>query len=84
MNEPTHYISIHIWHGDFSQQCEEFPVDQCFALLSVIARRVSEVQKELRIRKGIEATHCGQMLGRLGRTWVDYAAEGTEEIYGKS
>ncbi|KAG1792035.1 uncharacterized protein HD556DRAFT_1309583 [Suillus plorans] len=59
MNEPTPpYISIHIRHGDFSQQCEEFPVDQCFAPLSVIARRsVSEVQEELRTRKGIDATH---------------------------
>ncbi|KAG1833390.1 hypothetical protein EV424DRAFT_1365171, partial [Suillus variegatus] len=51
------YISIHIRYGDFSQQCEEFPADQCFAPLSVIARRVSEVQEELRTRKGIEATH---------------------------
>ncbi|KAG1800522.1 hypothetical protein EV424DRAFT_1438229, partial [Suillus variegatus] len=51
------YISIHIRQGDFSQQCEEFPVDQCFAPSSVIARRISEVQEELRTRKGIDATH---------------------------
>ncbi|KAG1885907.1 uncharacterized protein F5891DRAFT_892158, partial [Suillus fuscotomentosus] len=49
------YISIHIWYGDFSQQCEEFPVDQCFAPLSDIALRVSEVQEEFRTRKGIKA-----------------------------
>ncbi|KAG1831497.1 hypothetical protein EV424DRAFT_1469968 [Suillus variegatus] len=48
MNEPT---------PPFSQQCEEFPVDQCFAPLSVIARRVSEVQEELCARKGIDAMH---------------------------
>ncbi|KAG1799922.1 uncharacterized protein HD556DRAFT_1345991, partial [Suillus plorans] len=47
------YISIHIQHGDFGQQCEEFPVDQCFVPLSVIARRVSE----LRTRKGINVIH---------------------------
>ncbi|KAG1887518.1 uncharacterized protein F5891DRAFT_1167021 [Suillus fuscotomentosus] len=45
MNEPT------------PPQCEEFPVDQCFVPLSVIARRVSEVQEELRTRKGIDDTH---------------------------
>ncbi|KAG2109026.1 uncharacterized protein F5147DRAFT_745656 [Suillus discolor] len=65
-----HYISAHHtweWEIDYSpawrfggqhiQQCEEFPVDQCFGLLSVIALRVSEVQEELRTRKGIDATH---------------------------
>ncbi|KAG2354883.1 hypothetical protein BDR07DRAFT_1210952, partial [Suillus spraguei] len=56
VNEPTPpYISIHMRHGDFYEQCE-VPVDQCFAS-SVIARRVSEMQGELRIRKGIEVTH---------------------------
>ncbi|KAG1851013.1 hypothetical protein C8R48DRAFT_811052 [Suillus tomentosus] len=51
------YITIHIRHGDFSQQYGEFPEDQCFAPLSVTARRVCEVQEELRTRKGIDATH---------------------------
>ncbi|KAG2055538.1 hypothetical protein BDR06DRAFT_953820 [Suillus hirtellus] len=95
VTEPTPpYISIHIRHGDFSKQCEEFPVDQCFAPLSVIARRVSEVQEELRTRKGIDATHVIMTsderdpewwsdVRALGWTWVDYAAERTEEIYGK-
>ncbi|KAG1840894.1 hypothetical protein C8R48DRAFT_751280 [Suillus tomentosus] len=42
MSEPTPpYISVHIRHGDFSQQCKE----------------VSEAQEELRTRKGIDATH---------------------------
>ncbi|KAG1870535.1 hypothetical protein C8R48DRAFT_789887 [Suillus tomentosus] len=87
------YISIHIWHGDFSQQYE-FPVDQCLVPLSVIARRVSEVQEELRTRKRIDTTHVNMTsderdpewwsdVGALGWTWVDHAAERTEEIYGK-
>ncbi|KAG1795932.1 uncharacterized protein HD556DRAFT_354480 [Suillus plorans] len=95
MNEPIPpYISIHTRHGDFSQQCEEFPVEQCFAPLSVIAHRVSEVQDEPRTRKGIEATHFIMTsderdpewwsdVGALGWTWGDYAAERAEEIYGK-
>ncbi|KAG1802972.1 uncharacterized protein HD556DRAFT_1490165 [Suillus plorans] len=95
VTQPTPpYISIHIRHGDFSKQCEGFPVDQCFAPLSVIARRVSEVQEELRTRKGIHVTHVIMTsderdpewwsdVRALGWTWVDYAAERTEEIYGK-
>ncbi|KAG1903033.1 uncharacterized protein F5891DRAFT_947755, partial [Suillus fuscotomentosus] len=87
-------ISIHIRHGDFSQQCEEFPVDQCFAPLSVIARRVSEVREELHTRKCIDATHVIMTNGErnpewwsdfraLGLTRVVHAAERTEEIYGQ-
>ncbi|KAG2339449.1 hypothetical protein BDR05DRAFT_968039 [Suillus weaverae] len=95
LNEPTPpYITIHIRHGDFREQCEEVPVDQCFASLPVIARRVSEVQEELRTLKGIQVTHIimtsdesdpewWSEVRALGWTWVDYAAERTEEIYGK-
>ncbi|KAG1899783.1 uncharacterized protein F5891DRAFT_1036533 [Suillus fuscotomentosus] len=72
----------------------EFPVDQCFAPLSIIARGVPEVQEELRTQKGIDATHIIMTsdergpewwldVRALGWTWVDYAAERTEEIYGK-
>jgi len=95
VNAPTPpYVSIHIRHGDFRDQCDKVPVDQCFASLSVIARRVSEVQEELRTRKGIEATHVIMTsdegdpewwsgVRALGWTWVDHAAERTEEIHGK-
>ncbi|KAG2037002.1 hypothetical protein BDR03DRAFT_1092124 [Suillus americanus] len=94
-NQPTPpYVSIHIRHGDFHEQCGEVPVDQCFAPLSVIARRVSEVQEELRTRKGIEARHVimtsderdpewWSEVRALGWTWVDHAAERTGERYGK-
>ncbi|KAG1905317.1 uncharacterized protein F5891DRAFT_1008767 [Suillus fuscotomentosus] len=88
------YISVHIRHGDFRDQCHGLPVDQCFASLSIIARRVSEVQEELRTRKGIEVTHVimtsdesdpewWSEVRALGWTWVDYATDRTEEIYGK-
>ncbi|KAG2113799.1 uncharacterized protein F5147DRAFT_770445 [Suillus discolor] len=93
VTEPTPpYIYIHIWYGDFSQKCEEFPVDQCFASLSVIARRVSEVQEELRTRKGIDDTHVimrsderdpewWSEVRALGWMWVDYAAEQTGDLW---
>ncbi|KAG2112418.1 hypothetical protein DEU56DRAFT_201808 [Suillus clintonianus] len=95
VDEPTPpYISIHVRHGDFGNQCRGVPLDQCFASLSVIARRVSEVQEELWTQKGIEVTQVIMTsdesapewwleVRALGWTWVDYAAERTEEIYGK-
>ncbi|KAG0702475.1 hypothetical protein DFH29DRAFT_989773 [Suillus ampliporus] len=95
VNEPMPpYISIHIRRGDFGNQCRDVPLDQCFASLSVIAHRVSEVQEELRTQKGIEVTQVIMTsderdpewwsdVRALGWTWVDYAKERTEEIYGK-
>ncbi|OBZ78696.1 hypothetical protein A0H81_01215 [Grifola frondosa] len=49
------YIAIHARHGDFANWCwaAEKPED-CFAPLSVIARRVKEIQDELRRRKGVD------------------------------
>ncbi|KAI0756814.1 hypothetical protein C8Q80DRAFT_1215643 [Daedaleopsis nitida] len=49
------YIAVHVRHGDFKNWCwnAEQPED-CFAPLSVIARRVTEVQDELRERKGVD------------------------------
>ncbi|KAG1754887.1 uncharacterized protein EDB91DRAFT_1276371 [Suillus paluster] len=95
VDEPTPpYIAIHIRHGDFRNHCNDIPLDQCFAPLSAIARRVSEVQEELRTQKGIEVTQVimtsderdpewWSQVRALGWTWVDFAMERTEEIYGK-
>ncbi|KAJ7230619.1 hypothetical protein GGX14DRAFT_344179, partial [Mycena pura] len=45
--EPTPpYIAVHVRHGDFGGWCG-VPLKDCFAPLSVIARRVEEVQDEL-------------------------------------
>ncbi|KAF9245804.1 hypothetical protein BU15DRAFT_40619 [Melanogaster broomeanus] len=94
-DEPTPpFISIHLRHGDFQRYCNDLPEDQCFAPLPVIARRVSEVQQELRERKGIDVTRVimtsderdpnwWSEVRSLGWTWIDYAAENTAEKYGK-
>ncbi|KAG2156623.1 uncharacterized protein EDB93DRAFT_1247329 [Suillus bovinus] len=94
-NEPTPpYISIHMRHGDFRRYCNGVPLDQCFASLPVIARRVAEVQEELRTQKGTEVTQVIMTsderdpewwsgVRAMGWTWIDYASEQTEEIYGK-
>ncbi|KIM70241.1 hypothetical protein SCLCIDRAFT_102054 [Scleroderma citrinum Foug A] len=88
------YISIHVRHGDFRSYCNSIPEDQCFASISVIARRVEEVQQELLDRKGIHVTRVIMTsderdpnwwaeIAKLGWTWVDYAAERTVEKHGK-
>ncbi|KAG8869692.1 hypothetical protein FRB98_002285 [Tulasnella sp. 332] len=41
------FISIHVRHGDFKGMCGDVPLPDCLASLSVIARRVQEVQDEL-------------------------------------
>ncbi|TFK30925.1 hypothetical protein FA15DRAFT_662992 [Coprinopsis marcescibilis] len=51
------WISIHVRHGDFADWCQEVPVSDCFAPLSVIARRVDEVKQELLDTKGIAVDH---------------------------
>ncbi|KAG2140412.1 hypothetical protein BD769DRAFT_1626303 [Suillus cothurnatus] len=76
------YVSIHIRHGDFRDQCDKVPVDQCFASLSVIARRVSEATHVIMTSdEGDPEWWSG--VRALGWTWVDHAAERTEEIHGK-
>ncbi|KAJ7225371.1 hypothetical protein GGX14DRAFT_386272 [Mycena pura] len=47
------FISIHVRRYDFEVWCGGVPVQECFAPLSVIARRVGEVQDELRERTGV-------------------------------
>ncbi|KAJ8588385.1 hypothetical protein M405DRAFT_740358 [Rhizopogon salebrosus TDB-379] len=87
------YISIHMRHGDFRKDCNDLPLDQCFASLPVIARRVAEVQEDLRTQKGIEVTQVIMTsderdpewwagVKELGWTYVDYASERTEQVYG--
>jgi len=44
------YITIHMRHGDFGNWCNGVPVEECFAPISVIARRVREIQEELAIK----------------------------------
>ncbi|KAG6334538.1 hypothetical protein ID866_4554 [Astraeus odoratus] len=94
-SEPTPaYITVHVRHDDFGVHCHDVPLGECWAPLSVFARRVAEVQQEVLDKKGIRATHVIMTsderdpswwaeVGELGWTWVDYAAEGTTEKYGR-
>ncbi|KAH9857996.1 hypothetical protein C2E23DRAFT_855905 [Lenzites betulinus] len=91
------YIAIHVRHGDFANWCwaAEQPED-CFAPLSVIARRVREVQEELRERKGVDIPMTRVIItsdekdpawwdevAALGWRTVDHDAAGTVAAFGR-
>ncbi|KAF8640983.1 hypothetical protein AX17_000629 [Amanita inopinata Kibby_2008] len=63
------YISIHIRHGDFIDWCRDMVIDECFATLPIIARRVEEVRQELRDRKGLEIQHVVMTSDERNATW---------------
>ncbi|KAJ6605810.1 hypothetical protein B0H10DRAFT_2228867 [Mycena sp. CBHHK59/15] len=55
--EPTPpYIAVHVRHGDFRGWCS-LPLEECFAPLSAIVRRVDEVQAELWQRRRATVEH---------------------------
>ncbi|KAH9947399.1 hypothetical protein B0H21DRAFT_341109 [Amylocystis lapponica] len=87
------YITVHARRGDFADWCRGVPRDQCFAPLSAFRRRVLEIQRELRVRHGIEAKHVimtsdekdpawWKPVADLGWLRVDYEAERTAELHG--
>lgn len=56
-------------HYDFASWCGDVPLDQCFAPLPVIARRVKEVQDELLINKGIRVNNVVMTSDEKNETW---------------
>jgi hypothetical protein len=71
----TQWIAIHIRHGDFAGYCGEVPVDDCFASISVIARRVEEVKQEISERKGIDVKHVIMTSDEKNATWWEAVAK---------
>ncbi|KAI0369986.1 hypothetical protein BV20DRAFT_996130 [Pilatotrama ljubarskyi] len=87
------YIAIHARRGDFLGWCGDVPKDDCFAPLSAFARRVREVQEEVRLRHGIYVSHVIMTGDEKDPLWwsaveergwlrLDHAAERTAEQYG--
>jgi hypothetical protein len=86
------YIGIHVRHNDFANWCGEYTLIECFANITVIARRVQEVKDELRERRGLDVKHVIMTSDeRDPAWWADVAAQGwlavdhsrTEELYGR-
>jgi len=88
----SQWITIHVRHHDFAAWCGNVPVQDCFAPLPVIARRVQEVKDELLERKGIKVDHVIMTSDERNATWwQDVADQGwlqidhskTVELYGE-
>ncbi|KAJ6575269.1 hypothetical protein B0H19DRAFT_635080 [Mycena capillaripes] len=86
------FISMHVRHHDFEVWCGGVPVQECFATLPVIARRVREVQDEVRERTGIAVNHVVMTSDERNATWWQEVAEmgwftpdhsQTKELYGE-
>ncbi|KAJ2930506.1 hypothetical protein H1R20_g6581, partial [Candolleomyces eurysporus] len=65
---PT-WIAVHIRHGDFKNWCGNVPIEDCFAPLSVIARRVQEVKEEILEKKGIVVEHVIMTSDERDEAW---------------
>lgn len=65
------FVSIHIRHNDFQDWCGTVPVEDCFASLEIIARRVREVQLELYERHGIRAHNVIMTSDERDPDWWD-------------
>lgn len=86
------FIAVHIRRNDFREWCEPgVALDDCFAPLPVIARRVHEVQEEILERKAIEVAPVIVTSDETNRTWWNDVEEmgwlapdhsRTQELYG--
>ena len=65
------YVGIHIRHGDFINYCGETPKEDCFASLSVVARRVQEVQDEVQERYGYRPERVVMLSDEREPGWWD-------------
>ncbi|KZT08882.1 uncharacterized protein LAESUDRAFT_648242 [Laetiporus sulphureus 93-53] len=69
------FITVHARRGDFVDWCNGVPEEECFAPLSAFARRVQEVQDELRAVHGIEASHVIMTSDEKDEGWWDAVKE---------
>ncbi|KAL9716465.1 hypothetical protein Ac2012v2_000913 [Leucoagaricus gongylophorus] len=85
------YIGIHVRHGDFKNWCGQVPVEDCFASIAVLARRVEEIKTELRESRGMTVEHVIMTSDEEDQSWWEQVAEqgwhivdhsGTVERYG--
>ncbi|KAJ7040458.1 hypothetical protein C8F04DRAFT_1083631 [Mycena alexandri] len=86
------FISIHVRHYDFEAWCGGVPIQECFAPLPVIARRVREVKDEIFTRTGKVVNHVVMTSDERNATWWQEVAQlgwftpdhsETKETYGE-
>ncbi|KAF7302714.1 hypothetical protein HMN09_00906300 [Mycena chlorophos] len=71
------YIAVHVRHNDFIHWCEEGfeEPEQCFAPLDAFARRVGEMQHELRLKTGVDAQYVVVTSDEKNATWWEGVRE---------
>ncbi|KAK7063789.1 lysophospholipase NTE1 [Favolaschia claudopus] len=70
------FVSVHARRDDFEGWCPEaVTIEECFASLPVIARRVDEVKAEILGRKGVTVEHVIITSDEKDQTWWDGVAE---------
>ncbi|TFY70546.1 hypothetical protein EVG20_g2459 [Dentipellis fragilis] len=93
-DEVPPYIAIHARRTDFGIYCNDVPVADCFPSLAVFARRIAEIQEEVRATKGIDPQHVLMLSDEKDPTWwdavhmlgwysVDHTSEDTVAKYGR-
>ena len=66
------YITVHMRHGDFSNWCNDSPLEDCFPSMAVIDRRIKEVQEELSTKyPGMTVDHVVMTSDERDEAWWD-------------
>ncbi|KAF5388528.1 hypothetical protein D9757_004678 [Collybiopsis confluens] len=63
------YIAIHVRHYDFAGWCGDVPLNECFASIPVIARRVKEVQDQIQEQMGVTVNHIVMTSDERDEAW---------------
>ncbi|KAF5352395.1 hypothetical protein D9756_005940 [Leucocoprinus leucothites] len=88
---PPKYIGIHVRHGDFKNWCGDVPIEDCFASVAVLARRIEDIKTELRESRGMTVDHVIMTSDERDESWWSQVTEqgwykvdhsGTVERYG--
>ncbi|KAH8835542.1 hypothetical protein DL96DRAFT_1666280 [Flagelloscypha sp. PMI_526] len=75
------WIAIHARRDDFDSYCNGQPLEECFAPLSAIARRVQEVKDELMEKHGLAVEHVIMTSDERDEAWwKDVATFGWHRI----
>ncbi|KAG9017681.1 hypothetical protein FRB90_000271 [Tulasnella sp. 427] len=90
------FISMHIRHGDFKNDCKDTPKEYCMAPLSTLAKAVEQVRETLKSQRGVLISGAHVLItsdeedpawwaevDRLGWSYINHGNERTVEKYGK-
>ncbi|KAH9961361.1 hypothetical protein BC827DRAFT_343531 [Russula dissimulans] len=65
------YIAIHARRTDFTAYCRDVPQESCFPSIRVYQRRVAEIRREIRSRRGVIPRHVIMLSDEEDSDWWD-------------